>query len=207
VTRSLSKLFALVLMFSAAPAIAQQRNYPPPPMATFVGPYIGGGIGYSQAKKGCLGILSGGGRACDDNDFAWGGYAGYRMIRFAAAELAYHDLGKVTATGTGTTSSEDVHAAVMDLTGLGILQIDENFSAFLRMGAYRATLSTSIRGVDDHTNGNLTYGAGVQWNRAMMRGLGLRLDWQRYKKVGGDTSPYGSNNYDALNASVYWRFR
>ena len=206
-TRSLSKLFVLLFTLVAAPALAQQRNYPPPPMPTFVGPYIGGGIGYSQAKKGCLGLISGGGRACDNNDFAYGAYAGYRMFRFAAAEIAYHDLGKVTATGTGTTTSEDVHAAVMDLTGLGILQIDENFSAFLRLGAYRATLSTSVRGVDDHTNGNVTYGAGLEWNLAMMRGLGVRFDWQRYKKVGGDTSLYGSNNYDALNASLYWRFR
>jgi len=200
-----SKLFALLLALIATPALAQMTPYPPPPMPTFIGPYIGAGIGYSQAKKGCLGIISGGGRTCDENDMAWGGYAGYQLFRFAAAEVAYHDLGKVTAAGTG--SSENVHAAVMDLTALGILQIDENLSAFLRLGAYRATLSTSIRGVDDHTNGNVTYGAGLQWNLAMMRGLGVRLDWQRYKKVGGDTSPYGSNNYDVLNASLYWRFR
>ena len=174
-------------------------------MPTYVGPYIGAGIGYSQAKKGCLGIISGGGRTCDDNDLAWGGYAGYRFFRFAAAEVAYHDLGDTTSAGTGF--NEHVHAVVMDLTGLGILQIDENLSAFLRFGAYRATLSTSIRGVDDHTNGNITYGAGVQWSLAMMRGLGVRLDWQRYKKVGGDTSLYGSNNYDVANASLYWRFR
>lgn len=207
--RSLSKLFALLLSFVAAPALAQMTPYPPPPMASFVGPYIGGGIGYAQAKKGCVGILSGGGRTCDDNDLAWGGYAGYRLFRFAAAELAYHDLGQVSATGPGST--EHVHAAVLDLTALGILQLDEHLSTFLRFGGYRATLDTSIHGVDDHTNGNLTYGAGVQWNLALLSAQGInagvRLDWQRYKKVGSDTSPYGSNNYDVLNASLYWRFR
>ena len=204
-TRSLSKLLALVLFSVAAPALAQMTPYPPPPMKIFIGPYVGAGIGYAQAKKGCPGLLSGGGRACDDNDMAWGGYAGYQMFRFAAAEVAYHDLGRVTATGPGST--DHVHAVVMDLTGLATLQIDENLSAFLRIGGYRATLDTSVRGVEDHTNGNVTYGAGLQWNLAMLSGLGVRLDWQRYKKVGGDTTLYGTNNYDVMNASLFWRFR
>ena len=89
-TRSLSKLFGLLLALISAPALSQMTPYPPPPKPVFIGPYLGGGIGYVQAKKGCLGILSGGGRACDDNDMAWGGYAGYRLFRFAAAEVAYH---------------------------------------------------------------------------------------------------------------------
>ena len=201
----MKKLFALALIFTAAPAFAQVSRFPPPPPPSLDGPYIGAGVGYSQAKKGCLGMLSGGGRSCDDNDMAWGGYAGYRFMRFLAAEAAYHDLGRVTATGPGST--EHVHAVAMDLTGLGILQLDDHLAAFLRFGAYRATLDTSIRGVDNHTNGNLTYGAGLQWDLAMLGGLGVRFDWQRYKKVGGDDTLYGSNNYDVLNASLLWRFR
>ena len=201
----MTKLFALALLFSAAPALAQVSQFPPPPPPSLDGPYIGGGIGYTQAKKGCLGILSGGGRSCDDNDMAWGGYAGYRFMRFLAAEAAYHDLGRVTASGPG--SKESVHAVAMDLTGLGILQLDEHLAAFLRLGAYRATLDTSVRGVADHTNGNLTYGAGLQWDLAMVGRLGVRVDWQRYKKVGGEETLYGSNNYDVLNASLFWRFR
>jgi OmpA-OmpF porin, OOP family len=199
------KLSALLLSLVAAPALAQMTPYPPRPTPPQVGPYIGGGIGFAQAKKGCLGILSGGGHACDDSDMAWGGYAGYRFLDFVAAEVAFHDLGNVTASGTGF--NEHVHAMVMDLTGLGILQITENLGAFLRLGAYRATLDTSIRGVDDHTNGNVTYGAGLQWNLALLSGLGIRLDWQRYKNVGGDNTLYGTNTYDVLNASLFWRFK
>ncbi len=200
----MTKLLALVLIFAAGPAVAQVSRFPPPPPPSLDGPYVGGGLGYSQAKKGCLDLLSGGGRTCDDKDMAWGGYAGYRFMRFLAAEAAYHDLGRVTATGPGST--ESVHGVVMDLTGLGILQLDEHFGAFLRIGVYRATLDTSVRGINDHTNGNITYGAGLQWDRVMFGGLGVRFDWQRYKKVGGDDTPYGSNNYDVLNASLFWRF-
>lgn len=200
-----SKLLAFVFTLIATPALAQVANFPPPPEKVFIGPYIGAGIGLAQAKKGCLGILSGGGRTCDDSDMAWGGYAGYQLYKFLAAEIAYHDLGKVTATGPGST--EHTHAVVMDVTGLATLPLTENLGAFLRMGVYRATLDTSIRGVDDETNGNITYGAGLQWNLALLSGLGVRLDWQRYKKVGSDTSLYGSNNYDVMNASLFWRFR
>ena len=205
----MKKLLALALLVTATPAFAQVTRFPPPPPPSLDGPYIGAGLGYAQAKKGCLDILSGGGRGCDDNDMAWGGYAGYRFMRFLAAEAAYHDLGRVTATGA--TSSESVHAVAMDLTGLAILQLDDHLGAFLRIGAYRATLDTSVRGVDDHTNGNITYGAGLQWDLAMLgaQGInaGVRFDWQRYKKVGGDDTVYGSNNYDVLNASLFWRFR
>ena len=201
----MNKLLALALLLIAAPALAQSSRFPPPPPPSLDGPYIGGGLGYTQAKKGCLGVLSGGGRTCDDSDLAWGAYAGYRFMRFLGVEVAYHDLGRVTATGPGST--EHIHGTVMDLTGLAILQIDENLAAFLRMGGYQATLDTSIRGIDDHSNGNITYGAGVQFGLPVMRGLGVRFDWQRYKKVGGEETFYGSNNYDVLNASLYWRFR
>lgn len=202
-TSSLAKLFAFMLTLSAAPALAQVSRFPPPPPPTFLGAYAGGSIGYTQAKKGCLGVLSGGGRACDDNDMAWGGYAGYRFFPFLATEIAYHDLGRVTATGPGST--EHIHAAVMDVSGLGILQLQERLAAFLRFGAYRATLDTSVRGIDDHTNGNLTYGAGLQWD--LVGHLGVRFDWQRYKKVGSEATFYGVNYYDVLNASVLWRFQ
>ncbi len=201
----MKKLFALALIFAAAPALAQVSRFPPPPPPSLDGPYIGAGLGYMQAKKGCLGLLSGGDRTCDDKDMAWGGYAGYRFMRFFAAEAAYHDLGRVTATGPGST--ESVHGVAMDLTGLGFVQLDDHLGAFLRFGAYRATLDTSVHDVDNHTNGNLTYGAGLQWDLAMLGGLGVRFDWQRYRKVGGDGTPYGSNNYDLLNASLFWRFR
>ena len=42
-TRSLSKLFGLLLALISAPALSQMTPYPPPPKPVFIGPYIGGG--------------------------------------------------------------------------------------------------------------------------------------------------------------------
>lgn len=200
---SLARFLAFAIMFSATAALAQATRFPPPPPPSMVGPYVGATLGLTQAKKGCLGVLSGGGRSCDDNDVAWGAFAGYRVLRYFAAEASYRDLGRVTATGPG--SKDHIHGVVWDVTALGIVPLDDHLSAHLRLGAYRATLDTSVRGVDDQTNGNLTYGAGLQWD--LFGNLGIRFDWQRYRKVGTEATLYGVNLYDVMSLGVLWRFR
>jgi OOP family OmpA-OmpF porin len=196
------QLLALAVAAGAVPAWAQ-APFPPPPAPTLIGPYVGATLGYSQARKGCLGILSGGGRSCDENDPAFGVFGGYQVNRYLSAELALRDLGKVRASGT--SSSDHIHAVVWDFTALGLWPIEDRFSAYGRLGAYRATLDTSALGVADQTSTGLTYGGGLQWD--FIGGYGLRADWQRYRKVGKDDSPYGVNYYDVLAVAVLWRFR
>jgi len=203
-----TRFLALAILFSATSALAQGTKFPPPPPPSMVGPYVGGTLGYAQAKEGCLGVLSGGGRTCDNNDLSFGVFGGYRLFRHLAAEIAYRDLGKVAATAPGA-ATETIHGTVWDVTALGILPIDEQISAYLRFGAYHATLDASARGVDATSNGNITYGGGLQWDLASffsVRNLSLRGDWQRYRRVGGDTL-YGVNIYDVLSIGVLWRFR
>jgi len=195
-------------MFSATSVLAQATKFPPPPPPSTVGPYVGATLGYTQAKDGCVGVLSGGGRSCDSTDMSWGAFAGYRVLRYLAVEAAYRDLGRVTASGPG--SQQDIHGALWDVTALGVLPLDDQISAHLRLGAYRATLDTSVNGIADHTNGNLTYGAGLQWDLASLfsvRNLSVRFDWQRYKKVGAADTLYGVNIYDVSSIGVMWRFR
>ena len=199
-TTKLCTAFALAFMLSAAHA---QAPFPPPPPPALTGPYIGASFGYSQAKKGCQGVLSGGGRSCDQNDPSYGAFAGYQFHRYVAAELGFRDLGKVIASAPGST--EHIHGVVFDLTALGIIPIEDRFSAYGRLGAYYATLDTSVRGIGDITNSQLTYGGGLQWD--FIRGYGLRAEWQRYKKVGKDGSLYGVNYYDVLGISLLYKFR
>jgi hypothetical protein len=201
VTTKLLTFLALALALGAARA---QAPFPAPPAPTLIGPYLGASLGYSQAKKGCLGILSGGGRSCDQNDPSFGIFGGYQVNRFLSAELGYRDLGKVRASG-GTSSSDHIHAVVWDFTGMGIWPIEERFSAYGRLGGYRATLDTSARGVDNQTNTQLTYGGGLQWD--FIGGYGVRADWQRYRKVGKEPGLYGQNYYDVLAVALVWRFR
>jgi len=187
----------------AVSSLQAQTSFPPPPPPTLSGPYIGASVGYAQAKNGCLGFLSGGGRSCDDSGLAWGLLGGYQLNRYFGAEVAYRDLGKVRAKSA--TSDEFSHAAVWDLTAMGIVPIEERFSAYGRFGAYLATLDASERDIADHTNSGLTYGAGLQWD--FRAGYGLRAQWQRYRNVGGGDQTYGSNHYDVLGVALLYRLR
>src|SRR2546425_8300399 len=184
VTTKLLTFLALALAVSLAQA---QAPFPPPPAPTLIGPYLGGSVGYVTARKGCQGLLSGGGRGCDSTDFAFGGFGGYQVNRYLSAELGYRNLGKVRAFG-GTSSSDSISATVLDFTGMGIWPIEERFSAYGRLGGYYATLDTSARGVASQSNSQLTYGGGPQWDFFGRYRVGGRLP--RYCKGGQGTSHY-----------------
>ena len=200
-TTRLLTFLSLALAVSTAQA---QAPFPPPPAPTLIGPYVGGSLGYMTARKGCQGLLSGGGRGCDSTDFSFGAFGGYQVTRHLSAELGYRSLGKVRAFG-GTGSSDNISAQVWDFTGMGIWPIEEHFSAYGRLGGYYATLDTSARGVASQSNSQLTYGGGLQWD--FFGRYGLRADWQRYRKVGKESGSYGVNYYDVLAVALVWRFR
>ena len=206
-TRMLVALFALILS-----TLAQaQTEFPPREEPALTGPYAGALFGRSQAKTGCIGLLSGGDRACDTTDWAFGFYGGLQLHRNVGAEVGYTNLGKVRANETGPTSvsSQNTQNSIWDVASVGFLPLHEflpiprGLSAYVRLGAYRATLSTSVRGVADHANLGWAYGAGLQYDLGAK--IGLRALWQRYKNVGGDD--YLKQNYDVLALSAFYRFR
>lgn len=202
------KLAALLACWLPALALAQARDFPPRDEPPLLGPYAGPLIGLSEAKKGCVGILGGGGRACDPNSIALGIFAGYRLSRHFGAEIAYTDLGEVDARnqGPGTATSQSVSTSMVDATGVGFVPLvgsgGVGLSALARLGLYRASLETSQRGVGDRVNWGITYSGALQWDAT--RRWGVRGSWQRYKRVGRD--PFGNNNYDVLSLSGLWRF-
>jgi OmpA-OmpF porin, OOP family len=200
-TKTVLALFATLFCVGAH----AQTAYPPKPEPALVGPYVGGLFGRSESKKGCIGIIAGGGRVCDETDLAFGAFGGYQLHRHYGVELAYVNLGQVRAnsTGPGSASSQNTQADVWDVSLLGVLPFDANLSAFARVGGYRASLSTSERGVADQSNYGLGYGGGLQWD--FNRRYGVRVLWQRYKNVG--RTVYGTNNYDLLGLSALYRFQ
>ena len=165
-------------------------------------------VGRSDAKNGCVGILSGGGRACEEKSLALGVFGGYRVSRHFGGEVAFTDLGKVEARnrGPGTASTQNVAAQIFEATGVGILPLtgtgEGSIAAFAKIGGYRAQLDTSERGISESTNWGLTYSGGLQWDAD--RRWALRVSWQRYKRVGRGL--FDDNNYDVLALGGLWRF-
>jgi len=203
-------LFALFALLSSALAHAQVVYPPKEPPAT-LGFYAGLLFGQSEAKSGCIGVVSGGGRKCDPTDIAYGFFGGLQMHRHFGIEGGYTNMNKVRAEsqGPGTASSDDTQNNIWDAAVVGflplsrVLPLGEGVSVFARLGGYRATLSTSERGVSDRSNFGAAYGAGLQME--FTRKIAMRALWQRYKNVGG--GEYLKQNYDVLGLSAFYRFQ
>jgi len=202
------KLAFLLVCWLPMLALGQGTEFPPREEATFTGPYGGVLLGRSEAKKGCLGPISGGGRNCEETALALGILGGYKFTRHWGAEIAYTDLGELEAVNQGpaTGSTQHVSTSMLDLMGVGFLPITgsgaHGLSALARAGLYRASMETSVRGIDEGSNWGITYGGGLQWDSD--RKWSVRASWQRYKRVGRDI--YGNNNYDVLALIGLWRF-
>jgi OOP family OmpA-OmpF porin len=176
----------------AAPAVsmAQARGD--------TGWYLGGSVGQSKAKVAdCAGFSS-----CDTKAAAFGILGGYQVNRNFAAELGYHDFGRVTLSGPG---SANIKANAAELVGLGAYPFANQFSVYGKLGAYRAESKRNppragLRIKDRNTD--LTFGFGAQYD--VTREAGVRAEWQRYKNVGGDNT--GKSDIDVFSIGLIWRF-
>jgi OmpA-OmpF porin, OOP family len=170
---------------------------------------VGGSIGQSKFKADCAGA------SCDDTDTAFRVFGGYMFNKNFGAELGYADLGKLTATASvsGASASADLKSTAWDLVAVGVLPFAEKFNAYGKIGMYMA--DTKLNGTasafgltgsasSSKSNSDLTYtiGAGYDFNK----NLGLRVEWQKYSKVGSDDVG-GKNDIDVYGVGVVYRFK
>jgi len=149
--------------------------------------YIGGSLGRSDFK------------APSETDTAWRLFGGYQFHRNFAAEIGYHNLGQVNFVGG------DRDAKLWELVGIGMWPVANALSVYGKLGGYygKSELHSSVRPSGDDTNGGLTYGVGAQYD--FMRQAAVRVEWQRYDNVGGNTT--GETDIDVLNVGLLWKFQ
>ena len=165
--------------------------------------YLGASVGQSKARHvDCAGFDS-----CDTKAAAFGILGGYQINRNFAAELGYHDFGRVTFSAPGV--SGNIKASAAELVGLAAYPVASQFSLYGKLGAYRAEakLSASLAGLGsgslkDRTT-DLTFGFGARYD--VTRETGVRAEWQRYKNVGGDDTG-GKYDIDVISIGLIWRF-
>ena len=162
--------------------------------------YVGASVGQSKAKVAdCAGFSS-----CDTKAAAFGILGGYQINRNFAAELGYHDFGRVTFSAPGV--SGNIKASAAELVGIGAYPFANRFSVYAKVGTYHAEVKRNppLAGLEiKDRNTDLTFGFGVRCD--VTREAGVRAEWQRYKSVGGDDTG-GKSDIDVITIGLIWRF-
>lgn len=105
------------------------------------------------------------------SDTAYGVLLGYQYNRNFAVEGEYTDLGRFTTAAAVTGKSD-----VWGLSAVGVLPLNDDFSAYGKLGIARSDTTTSAATGAKRTAA--TYGLGGQYDATPM--IGLRLSWERY---------------------------
>lgn len=173
------------------------------------GPYIGAAIGRTDMRDACKDVTI----SCDKTDRGWKIFGGYQFNRNLAAELAYADLGRTTASGNqgGVAVNGDLKSKAWELVGVGAMPLMQEVSLYAKLGLYHGKTDSRASaavpgfftsGSASDNNTNFTVGFGAQL--AIMRNLAARAKWQKYNDVGGNKT--GKTDIDVLNAAVLYRF-
>jgi len=194
------------------------------------GPYFGAGIGQSRVAVpfNCaeLAGLFNPGYSCSttsDTDAAWKIFGGYQVNRIVTFEVSYVNLGATVTSASGTANVGVTPAPVaasdkISTTGFNFdvilsAQITEAFSLLARAGLFTWTQQTRVSAsagspnagsIQGHgaTGQSLDLGIGARY--AFNRKVGARVEFQRFKDVGGDK--LGKSDIDLISASLIYHF-
>jgi OmpA-OmpF porin, OOP family len=171
-----------------------------PAHAADTGWYLFGDVGQTKVKDiDTTGIPN---PSVDDTDTGFRVGGGYMFHKNFGAEIAYVDLGKATVTSGGQTVEAKASGEVVSL--VGVLPIGEQFSLFARLGFINGTVKLSGPGGSvDSTDVKTTYGVGAGFN--FTRQLGVRLNWDKFAKL-GDSNTTGESDVDMISVGVVFKF-
>ncbi len=190
-------------------------------VADDTGWYGGVNIGQSKAKIDDAHITSnllGGGFATssisnDDSDTGYKLFAGYKYNKNFAVEGGYFDLGQFGFTATTVpagTLNGNLKLKGLNLDAVGILPINEKFSAFGRVGMNYAESKDSFSGSGavnvlnpnpSKREANLKFGAGLQYD--FNQSIGMRAEAERYRI---NDAVGSKGDIDVLSVGMVYRF-
>lgn len=170
------------------------------------GVYVGVGLGQAEAvnygDKVCTPLLT---TDCKQKGDVFRFFGGWQFGRNWAVEMAYSDLGKITASIPGTFD-QDVKTRLGEMTLVGSWPATNHIAFYGKVGGYYANASTQTtqNGVEQKVSqgrGNYTFGAGIQWY--MTPRLALRGEGQHYVKVG---TTVGDLDYNVYTVGLLFKF-
>lgn len=152
----------------------------------------------------------------DDESTAWGVIAGYRIMRYAAVELNYLNLGTLKESdtvslfppGSGTLQIDrELETTGPSVSALGILPLLDQWSVYVRAGVLFADmeLSSSLNNSSSSItfgSDSFLWGAGTQFDWG--KHWSVRVDYQRFDSVGEENGA-GRADIDLLSLGVLFR--
>ncbi len=189
--------------------------------ASDLGWYAGANVGRTKSKIDDARITSrllGGGFATssisnDDSDTGYKLFAGYKFNRNFALEGGYFDLGRfgysATTVPAGTLNGK-IKLNGLNLDAVGILPINQKFSAFGRVGVNYADAKDSFSGTGavvvtnpnpSKREANLKLGLGLQYD--FTRSVGMRAEVERYRI---NDAVGSKGDVDMISAGLVYRF-
>jgi OOP family OmpA-OmpF porin len=165
--------------------------------------FIGGSVGQSDMDDEITnGLITSG--TVDGKDSAWKIFGGYMFNRHFGVEAAYVNLGEVSysgAFGVLPVTGGKVELTAFNVSALGALPINEQFSLFGKIGflGWEAEASDTTGGVpfsakDDGTD--ISFGVGVMFN--FTPNFGVRAEYEFFQTDIGDA--------DLISVGAVWRF-
>lgn len=216
-----NRLVAATFLAGAATLVS------PAAMAEDAGWYAGGSLGSARANSdtsaaqfdaelATLGITAT--STLSENDTGFKLFAGYQFNKNLAVEGGYVDLGKpielnsvVTVPVAGTVNAT-IKNSGWNLDVVGILPINDAFSAFAKVGLYYSKTTADISAAGG--GGAAAYSAsasetnpkfGLGANYAFTKNVSVRAEWERYKNL-GDTNTTGEGDVDLWSIGVAFKF-
>lgn len=212
-SRPKTKLLLTISLLALATAASAQQN----------GMY--GGVSLGQAKINADATVLGNGLTAaggiggisstiDSKDTGFKLRLGYQLSDHLAVEGGYVDFGKAkysstyTLPGAGSASGQ-TEASGVNFDVLGRLPVNRDFSVFGKAGVLLAHVETNVSSADGSASvsnkaNTLRPGLGGGVDYALNKTVGLRAEWERYFKVGNDST--GKSDVDLLSLGLNYRF-
>ncbi len=178
------RLGRMFVLFSLGAALAAASA---PAAAQY---YAGASVGSTTVDLCDLGLTG-----CDDDGTGLKLFAGREINQNLAVELAWVDLGALTASLPG--GSVVLEFEGIQVAALGIRPLNPRWRVFGKVGLYLWDLRARGPGGSFNDDGtNIMFGVGAGWNIA--RGIDVRFEWERFDIDGDD--------FDMLSAGVQFSF-
>ncbi len=176
--------------------------------------YIGAGAGEAEQKDACDDAFG----SCDDDDFAWKVFGGYKFNQYFGVEGGSVDFGQSEGDALFIDlSNSQIFQATQEvkidgffLSGLVAWPISDNFSVLAKLGMIYWDIEFDITDADnfalvgdeDENGTDVFFGLGAQYN--FTPGFGVRAEWERFNNIG--ESEIGTSDIDLISGSMMLNF-